>query len=54
MLSKETVSKLEEIMVCLECGSKLKYESNGEGKFKCTKCGKEYKIEDGIILMLDT
>ena len=52
-MEDNVIRKLEDIMRCPICNSDLKYERNEEGKFKCIKCGKEYKIKDGIILMLD-
>lgn len=40
--------RLLELLVCTLCRSKLELYKNG---VKCTKCGKEFKFKDGILIM---
>ena len=50
---KNTIDKeVIEIMACNKCGSNLHLFQKEEEQFlKCSSCGKEFKIRDGIIIM---
>ncbi|MEW6295829.1 MAG: Trm112 family protein [Candidatus Diapherotrites archaeon] len=48
---KELSKELLEVLACPACKSDLKY-LKAQNKLKCVKCKREYKIEDGIPVML--
>ena len=46
---KPISDELLEILACPKCKSDVRLEGN---KLVCTNCGREYRIEDGIPIML--
>lgn len=44
-------SKILDILACPACKGDLEYKAKEE-IIKCTSCGKEYKVVDGIPMML--
>jgi len=48
---KELSKELLEVLACPACKSDVHY-LRAQNKLKCVKCKREYKIEDGIPIML--
>ena len=49
--NNQDYEKLLEILVCTICKSKLVMTKDPTNKFKCSNCKKEFKIQDGIVIM---
>lgn len=48
-MKEPTIKSLLKILACPLCKADLKLEKD---KLKCSKCGKEYPIKEGIPILL--
>ena len=51
-MHEELSNEVLEILACTKCKSNLNYNKT-QSKLICIKCGKDFKVENGIPNMVD-